>query len=306
MTHARSILAPTLLLVVSTLPAAAHADPDSRDWKAEIGTGLTSYDNFFMTGDASTQRQRSALVSTVYATSERAFRDGPRRWDLEGGIEAAFNFDISDANTQLYWIGAQTRFNSTRAGVRVSYQPNKIYSEDGEGTFFDETALALNLRHEFNSSWTGQIEYGRQRDDFGGADPGKDADVNDLSGTLRFVVSPRAAVRLLVMWSDKDARDDARSWTATGFGAALEWSPAEHWSVFARARLRDREYGDALPDERNFERDDTIFDALVNARYQVGRNWSIGGQLEYRDAESTRLDRNYDAFTMSISVSRQF
>lgn len=303
---AKPIFARLVLVAACTLPAAAQADPDSRDWSAEVGTGLTSHDNFFMTGDASTQPQRSALVSTVYAQAERAFTDAPRRWDLEGGLEASFNFDISDADTQLYWIGAETRFDATRVGMRVSYQPNRIYSEDGDGTFFDESALVLGVRHEWNSRWTGEIEYERQRDDFGRADPDKNADVNDLSGTLRFVVNPQIAIRLFAMWSEKDARDSARSWSASGWGSALEWSPAQRWSVFARARLRDREYGDALLDDSNFGRDDKILDALVNARFQIGRDWSVGGQLEYRDAESTRLDRNYDALTVSLSALWHF
>ena len=306
MNYAKRMNAPILALAMLILPVAATADSASRDWEAEVGTALKSYDNFFMTGDASTQRQRSALVSTVYAQGKRAFKDGPRRWDLEGGVEASFNHDISDADTRLFWVGAQTRFNATRAGLEISHEPNRIFSEDGDGAFFDETALTLSARHEFNPTLSGMLEYERQRDEFGSDEPGKDADVNELSVTVRFVVHPQAAIRLLAMWADKDARDGARSWSATGFGTALEWRPAERWSVFARVRLRDREYDDALPGDSNFERDDTIFDALVNARFQAGKDWGFGGQLEYRDAESTRLDRNYDAVSVSVSAFKQF
>ena len=306
MKYATRMNAPVLTLVVLALPAAANADSASRDWEAEVGTVIKHHDNFFMTGDAATQPQRSALVSTVYAQGERAFKSGPRRWDLEGGVEASFNYDISDADTQVFWVGAQTRFNATRAGLELSYEPNRIYSEDGDGTFFDETALSLTVRHEFSPTLSGELEYERQRDEFGSDEPGKDADVNKLSGTVRFVIHPQAAVRLFALWADKDARDGARSWSATGFGTALEWSPAERWSVFARARLRDREYDHALPGDRNFERDDTILDALVSARFQVGKDWGVGGQLEYRDAESTRLVRNYDAVAVSFNAFKQF
>ena len=307
MNYAKQIISGVLTLAPLILHTAAIADSASRDWEAEVGTGLHSYDNFFMTGDASTQPQRSALVSTVYAQAERDFKDGSRRWGIAGGVEASFNYDISDADTQLYWVGAQTRFDATRLGVELSHEPNRIFSEDGDGTFFDETALTLSLRHELSPTLVGQIEYERQRDEFDADEPGKDADVNELSGMVRFVVHPQAAIRLFAMWADKDARDQARSWSATGFGAALEWSsPAERWSVFARARLRDREYNDALPDDSNFERDDTIFDAIVNARFQVGHDWGVDGQVEYRDAESTRLTRNYDAVTVSLGVFKQF
>lgn len=295
-----------LALVPVMLPLAVNADSDSRDWEAEVGTALKSYDNFFMTGDEATERQESALVSTVYAQGERAFKDGPRRWDLEGGVEASFNYDISDADTQRYWIGGETRFDATRAGIGVSYEPNRIYSEDGDGTFFDKTALTLSVRHEFTRTLTGQLEYKRQSDDFDRDARSRDADIDEVSGMIRFVVHPQAAIRLLAIWGEKDARDDARSWSATGFGTALEWSPAERWSVFARARLRNRDYDDALPGDSNFERDDDIFDALVNVRFQAGRDWGVGGELEYRDAESTRIDRNYDAVTVSLSAFRQF
>ena len=306
MNCAKQMIAAVLALMPLMLSPTANADSGSRDWEAEVGTALKSYDNFFMTGDAATQPQRSALVSTVYAQAERAFKDGPRRWDLEGGVEASFNYDISDADTQRIWIGGQTRFNATRLGLELSHEPNRIYSEDGDGTFFDETALTLSARHEFNPKVSGELEYERQRDEFDSDEPGKDADVDALLGTMRFVVHPQAAIRLFAIWAAKDARDGARSWSATGFGTALEWSPAERWSVFARARLRDREYDDALLGDSNFERDDTILDALVNARFNVGENWGVGGQLEYRDAESTRLDRNYDAVSVSVSAFKQF
>jgi hypothetical protein len=306
MRYAKHAIPALLALFPVTWPLAVNADSGSRDWEAEVGTTLKSYDNFFMTGDEATQRQESALVSTVYAQGQRTFKDGTRRWELEGGVEASFNYDISDADTQLYWIGAQTRLDSTRAGMELSYQPNRIFSEDGDGTFFDQTELTLSVRHEFTPIWTGQLEYARQRDEFESFARGRDADVDELSGMVRVVVHPKVALRLLAMWAQKDARDDARSWSATGFGTAIEWSPAERWSVFARARLRDREYDDALPGESNFQRDDDIFDALVSARFQAGLDWGIGGELEYRDAESTRLDRNYDAVAVSLRAFKQF
>lgn len=308
MRHAIRAIPAVLALALApvVLPLAVSADSGSRDWEAEVGTALKSYDNFFMTGDEATQRQESALVSTVYAQGERTFKDGPRRWDLEGGVEASFNYDISDADTQRYWIGAQTRFNATRAGIGFSYEPNRIYSEDGDGTFFDKSALTLSVRQEVTPTLTGQLEYKHQSDDFDRDARSRDADIDELSGMVRFVVHPQVAIRLLAMWADKEARDEARSWSGTGFGTALEWSPAERWSVFARARLRNREYDDALPGDSNFKRDDDIFDALVNVRFQAGRDWGVGGELEYRDAESTRIDRNYDAVVVSLSVFKQF
>ena len=306
MKHANKLIVVLLVVVSFMLSPATNADSESREWEAELGADLKSYDNFFMTGDEASQPQKSALVSTVYAQGERTFKDGSRRWDLEGGVEASFNYDISDADTQLFFIGGQTRFNATRVGLEFSYEPNRIFSEDGDGTYFDETALTLSVSREFNATLSGELEYERQRDEFGSDEPGKDADVNALVGTARFAFHSQAAIRLFAMWADKDARDMARSWSATGFGTALEWSPTERWSLFARARLRDREYDDALLGDSNFERDDTILDALVSARFQVGENWGVGGQLEYRDAESTRLDRNYDAVSVSLSAFRLF
>ena len=50
-----------------------------------------------------------------------------------------------------------------------------------------------------------------------------------------------------------------------------------------------------MPADSNFDRDDDIFEALVDARWMIGNDWGLRGQLEYRDAESTRQDRNYDA-----------
>ena len=75
--------------------------------------------------------------------------------------------------------------------------------------------------------------------------------------------------------------------------------------MFGRARWRDREYEDALPGDSNFGRDDDIFEALVDARWMMGKDWGLRGQLEYRDAESTRQDRNYDSMAVTAGAFKQ-
>ncbi len=306
MNHMNLIPALAALGAILMMPAAADAQSGSQDWEAEVGTGLGYHDNFFMTGDKSTQKQQSALVASVYATGERVLKHGDRRWDLSGGAEAYFNNDISGANSQSFWGGAETRFDRARAGVGLTYEPNKIYSEEGNGVFQDEASLSLFGRYEISPTMSASLEYRRKRQDFDTVERGRDADIDELTGMFRLVLTDETAMRAFAIWSEKDARDDSSSWSAIGVGLALEWSPADQWRVFSRVRVRDREYEDAPLGTSNYDRDDTIIDGLINARVIMGTNWGLDGQLEYRDADSSRDDRNYDAMAIYLNAFKTF
>lgn len=293
-------------LAAVTAYAPAQAVAADKDWRVETGAGLAHYDNFFLTGDTATPPAQDATETRLYLDAEREFSSGAWRWALFGGAALVQNHDIDDADTEEFRLGASARYGSTRVALEFEHLPNIIFSEEGTGTFYDLDTLTLDLRQTLTERVTASLSYDWKQQEFDADEPLRDADVDDLQGTLRIKLNDMAALRLLAGYARKDARGDANSWETTAFGVALELSPAERWEVFARARLRAREYDKAAPGDSNFGRDDDILDALVNARYRIGERWGVRGQLEYRDAESTRADRNYDAFTFSLAVFAVF
>lgn len=300
----------TWMIAACFAALAAHAPvsafAEARDWKVEAGARVAHHDNFFLTGDTATPPAQGATESILYADAEQEFRRGAWRWAITGGAALVLNHDIDDADTEELRLGVSVRHGATRASLAFEHLPNIIFSEEGTGTFYDLDTVTLDVRQTLTPRLTAGLSYDRKRQEFGSAEPLRDADVDDLQGTLRIQLSDRSALRLLGGHARKDARGGENSWKATGFGVALELSPAERWDVFARARLREREYHKAALADSNFGREDDIFDALVNARYRINERWGVRGQLEYRDAESTRTDRNYDAFVVSLGVFAQF
>lgn len=307
--NSRSRLLPLLTAVLPLLGAAtpaALADSDDRTWEAEAGASVGYHDNFFFREDSPTTDAPSATLTRLYMSGGTEFEAGGIDWELFGSATANFVSGVDDADWQGYSLGAGGKWDKLRATLEAAYEPNRLFSEEGDGTFYDRTATALGGRYSLpGSMWLG-AEYELTNLKFDSLNSDRDADTQALTATFRVPVGDRAALRFIGMIADKDARGPENSWEATGLGIALELEPAERWSVFARLRSRDREYFEAPADDSNFRRDDTILDALVNARVQVGERWGLGGQLEYRDSDSTRDDRNYDALVVWMSAYMTF
>ncbi len=303
----KNLLRPAATLTLATLSVAALAadHEDAKPWQAEIGASVGHHNNFFFRGDTATSSPSSTLTR-VYTSGEREVQAGSIDWTLFGGAAATFASGVSDADTQEVELGVRGRWSRIRVSLEGMYQPNLLFSEEGVGTFYDHSGVTLGIRAELPSSmWLG-AEYERSRWDFDSADAARDADGDALTATFRFPLGDRAALRLIGIYAKKDARGPENSWNSSGYGAALELSPSDRWSVFARVRSREREYQDAVIGDTNFGRDDTVVDALVNTRVRIGEHWGLGGQVEYRDGESTRSDRNYDALVFWVSAFRTF
>lgn len=288
------------------LAAAAAADSDDEAWQAEVGVGVTHHDNFFFRRESDTTLAPSATLTRAYVSGEREFDAGRRDWALFGSAAATFVSGVSDADSQELRLGGRTSWGDTRASIEVTYLPNLLYSEEAVGTFYDRSGVALELRHAFRDGVWIAAEFEQTRWEFDQLEQGRDADVPEVTATIRFPLGPDAALRLFGSWAEKDARAPDNSWNSMGYGVAVELTPAARWNVFARVRVREREYRDAPVGDANFGRDDTILDGLINARVRIGERWGLSGQVEYRNGDSTRLDRNYDATMLTLSAYRTF
>ena len=111
-----------------------------------------------------------------------------------------------------------------------------------------------------------------------------------------------AGMRLFGEVGEKDAVSPDYDWEGQAYGIAFEWNPSDRFSMFARVKRRDRDYFNAPSTDSNFERSDEALLGLLNMRLRVGRSWGLGAKVEYRDATSTRPDRNYDAGQVGVGM----
>lgn len=292
--------------MMAACAASAEDAAKDRPWDVEVGTGVAYHDNFFHRQSSALTPTESAAVWNAYVSGERDFKAAGQRWTAFGYAEARFNADISDANSQTLRAGGAWRGDRTRVALEAGLQPNLLYSEDGAGEFYDLAGLSLEARHTIGSGmWlSGSVE--RRRWDFDASQAGRDADSLGFEVALRIPLGERAGLRLLGAWEEKDADDPNNDWDSQGYGVAVELNPSERLSAFGRIRFRDRDYPDAPAADSNFNRKDDIVDAVVNARYRMGPNWGVGAQAEYRDGDSTRLDRNFDATVFSLFAYLSF
>lgn len=305
--YIKAMLRPACPLALASVSLAAAADDSGANpWQAEIGASVGHHDNFFLRGDSAATSKPSATLTRLYASGEREVEAGATDWTFFGGAAATFVSGVDDADSQELELGIRGKWGRFRATLEGAYRPNLLYSEEGVGAFYDHSGLTVGARLGLpGEMWFG-AEFERSRWEFDSSNSARDADGDELTATFRFPLGEHAAVRLIGIYAEKDASGPENSWDSSGYGAALEFSPAGRWSAFARVRSRDREYRDAPLGDTNFGRDDTIVDALVNTRVRIGDHWGMGGQVEYREGDSTRADRNYDALVISVSAFMTF
>ncbi len=77
-------------------------------------------------------------------------------------------------------------------------------------------------------------------------------------------------------------------------------------TFFLRYRSRDRQYEDAPPGDRNFQRDDTTEDINFNLRWRVSQRWGVQFRDTYRSGDSTRPDRNFTGNQAEIGAFYSF
>lgn len=279
-----------LLFLAPAALAAAKKDDDSS--LLEVGLLFGRHDNYFFRGGDNPEQ--GSPLATGYLRGESQQRLASGKLELFGELSAAEASDIDNADYFAGTVGAKFKFGRSRITGEAFVRPSQVYFEEGDGVFFDQTGVEIGYRRDIKPGlWVGvQAELEQWR--FDPEESERDADGHELSASLRVPLNPRLGIRATLIYEEKDSDAARFDVSGSGFAVALEAQPSDRVSIFARYKRREREYDGAAPDDRNFQRDDTVQDIVFNVRWEARETWGLRFEAFYRDGESTRPDRNYD------------
>ncbi len=297
----RSLFLVGLAVLAGVQPPAAA---EEGGWLWEAGVLGGHHDNFFFRGGDGAQPSTDLL--TGYVAGEREKDTGRGDLTVLVGGQAVLVSDIEEADFQSLDLGVEYKVGPTKVHGSYSLLLNRLFSEEGEAAFFDAHSLDFWFRYSLSQRiWLrGGIEL--EQWDFDPAENDRDADVLKLDVTARFGLSDRVAVRTALLYEERDADGPRNNRTGEGWSVALEAQPAEDVNLFLRFRSRDREYDDAPPGDRNFQRDDTTEDINFNLRWRVSERWGVQLRDTYRSGDSTRPDRNFTGNQAEIGAFYRF
>jgi len=287
------------LALLSVLPRQG-LDASDDHWAGEAGTLVGHHTNFFFRGEGAPAP--SANLVTMYATA--VYETELRRGELQllfGGSQVLVT-NIDNANYPSLNFGAEFKQGRYRLSGEYGLSLNRLYSEEGDAVFFDVDAAEFTVRRRLDAkTWIrGDVDIAGW--DFDPVEQRRDSTITRFTATFRRALSGRVGLRGELMYETRNAMGKENSRTGPGFGVALESTPLAQTNLFIRYRRRARNYGEAPPSERNFERDDMIDTVSVNFIWRIHRDWGLQLQNYYRRGASTRLDRNYSGNMLAGGV----
>lgn len=297
----RSLLLGGIALVTCVLPLSAD---DEGGWIWEAGLLGGNHDNFFFRGEGGPKPSSKLLSGYVEGEMERDTGDGELTVSVGGQVVSVL--DIDQADYQMADVEVEYKRGRSKVHAGYDLMLNRVFSEEEAAAFFD--AQELNLWYRYSLSRRLWLRAGVEFEswDFDPAENDRDADVLKLSLTARFALSDRVGLRFTLLSEDRDANGARNNRTGEGWALAVEGRPRDDVNVFLRFRSRDREYNDAPPGDRNFQRDDTTEDINFNLRWQVTERWGVQLRDTYRSGDSTRPDRNFTGNQAEIGAFYRF
>jgi hypothetical protein len=293
-----------LLLIAAALLAAPPAQAEDPYWTVDLSF-LGGYNNNFFYRAKDT----IAPTSTIWTAAadvryDREVGNGDLTL-LLGGI-GDFVTDIPNADYQTVSVGALYKYRATKFSLIYDKMFNRLYSELGDISFFDQEGYDFWARHSFNRRVWLRLRLRRGKQDFDPIQNDRDADLNNVSLTARVGLNDQIALRGSILYENREARSPENSRTGSGWSIALESKPNDRINLFLRLRQRRRDYDLAPPDDSNFGRRDTVSDLNLNLRIKVKDSWGVMLRDQFRDGESTRPDRNFNGNYFSAGIFYTF
>lgn len=281
------------LLILWLASAGASSANDDKDWFVELEAMPGYHDNYFFRGEGAARAPDTTLFS-LYALGEKERKTDRGKFTFDFDVGYVFVQDINDADYYDINLGGKYKWKSSRISAEAFARPKQVFEEEGTPVFFDLTGLEVGYRHNLRPGlWVG-FEYEYESQDFDRLADLRDADKNTFALSLRYPMSARYGLRGTLFYEAKDAESGEFSNQGPGAALALEGQPSDRVQLFLRYKYRERDFEDAPPDDRNFEREDELQDIVFNITWFFTPHW--GWRLEnfFRDGSSTRPDRNYD------------
>lgn len=289
----------TVVLVLLGVLWAAETSA-GQGWSGEVGLLGGHHDNFFYRG-GDNAAPASDLVD-LYIQFEETYDAGPGEWTFAGAASAVSVLDIEDADYHGFDLEGQYKHGPWKASLGYGRILNRLFSESGEATFFDQSEVDLWLRYSVNRRIWLRLRAQVQEWDFDPAENDRDADIDRFALTVRVAATDRLGIRLSYLSDDRDAVGPENNRTGDGVAIAFEGAPTDRVTWFLRLRSRDRDYEDAPADDRNFGRSDSVDDLNFNIRWLFGERLGLVLRDTYRSADSTRPDRNFTGNQIEAGV----
>jgi len=277
----------TCQLVASTLLAS-----EDKDWFLELEAMPGYHSNYFFRGEGAPAPDTNLFSFYVLGEKEKKVKKGKVKFVFDVGTIQVL--DIDNADYYDINLGGQYKRGNSKWSAEIYARPNQVFEESGAGILFDLTGIELGLRQTLKPGlWVG-VEYEFEQHDFDPLADLRDSTVNSLALSLRYPLSDRYGLRGTLSYEAKDADGDRFSNDGPGAALALEGQPSDRVQLFFRYKYRERNFNDAPPGERNFEREDQVQDIVFNITWRFTKHWGLRLEDFYRTGDSTRPDRNYD------------
>jgi hypothetical protein len=270
----------------------------------EVGLLGGHHDNFFYRGGDSAA-PASDLVA-LYIQFEETHDLASGDWTFAGAANAVNVLDINDADYHGFELEGQYKRGPWKASLGFGRILNRLFSESGEATFFDQSEVDFWLRYSVNRRIWIRLRAQVQEWDFDPAENDRDADIDRFAATVRVAATDRLGVRFSYLSEDRDAVGPENNRIGDGVELAFEGAPTDRVTWFLRLRSRDRDYEDASVGDSNFARSDSVDDLNFNIRWLLGERLGLVLQDTYRTADSTRPDRNFTGNQIAAGVFFRF
>ncbi len=300
--NARPLPSTATLALLGTLWS---VDPSAaQGWSGEVGLLGGHHDNFFYRGGES--NAPTSDIVDVYLQLEEVHDTSSGEWTFAVGANAVNVLDIADADYHAFDLQGQFKRGPWKASLGYGRVLNRLFSESGEATFFDQSEVDLWLRYSVNRRLWVRLRARVQEWDFDSAENDRDADVDRFAATVRFAMTDRLGIRFSYLTDDRAAVGPENNRTGDGLEVAFEGAPSDRVTWFLRLRSRDRDYEDAPPGDSNFGRADSVDDLNFNINWLFGERLGLVVRDIYRTADSTRPDRNFSGNRIDAGLFFRF
>ena len=286
----KSLIATTFLVLGSVSGAPLQAKDRSTWWiDFEAMPGYSN--NYFFRGEGA--RAPDSNLFSLYALGEKEWKSGKGKFTFDFDVGLVWVLDIDNADYYDVNLGGAYKRGTRKYMADFKARPNQVFEEEGAPIFFDLTALEIGMRQNFSPGmWLG-FEYEYEYQDFDRLAELRDAQVDTFAVSFRYPLSVKYGLRGTVLYESKDADGPRFNNKGPGAALALEGQPSESVHLFLRYKYRERDFPDASPGDRNYERTDNLGDIVFNLTWRFTSHWGTRFESFLRDGSSTRPDRNY-------------